>query len=240
MTTATANRQIRLRQRPDGRIDERTFETVEEAMPEPGAGPGAGAEPLPVDRPHEPRLDRRGADLPAAGRDRRGDARRRPRPRGRPRIRDDYPEGALVTGLVGWQDYTLAGGEGIPLTVVPELELPIECMLGALGITGHHGLVRARGDRQAAGGRDVVVSAAAGAVGSVVGPAREAAGRARRRDRGRRRQVRLAGRRARLRRGGGPPRPATGASSCARPARTASTSTSRTSAARSWTRSSRC
>ena len=38
MTTATANRRYRLRQRPDGRIDDSTFELVEEAVPEPGPG----------------------------------------------------------------------------------------------------------------------------------------------------------------------------------------------------------
>ncbi len=82
---------------------------------------------------------------------------------------DEYPEGALVTGLVGWQEYTLAGGEGIPLTVLPDLELPIECMLGALGVTGITAWFGVEEIGMPQEGETFVVSAAAGAVGSVAG-----------------------------------------------------------------------
>ena len=58
-----------------------TFETGRGGGARAGRRPGAGAEPLRVDRPDEPRLDRRGADLPAARRHRRVHAQRRPRPR---------------------------------------------------------------------------------------------------------------------------------------------------------------
>ena len=200
MTTATANRQIRLRERPDGRIDERTFETVEEAVPEPGPGQALVQNLyLSIDPTNRAWIGEEPTYLPPVGI---GEVMRAV---GLGRVvasnSDDYPEGALVTGLVGWQDYTLAGGEGIPLTVVPELELPIECMLGALGVTGITAWFGVEEIGMPQEGETVVVSAAAGAVGSVAGPAREAARRACGRDRGRRRQVRLAGRRARLRRG---------------------------------------
>ena len=239
MTTATANRQIRLRQRPDGRIDEHTFETVEEALPEPGPGQALVQNLyLSIDPTNRAWIGEEPTYLPPVGI---GEVMRAV---GLGRVlesnSEDYPEGALVTGLVGWQEYTLAGGEGIPLTVVPELELPIECMLGALGITGITAWFGHRGDRAAPGGRDD------GRLGGRRSgrirrrPAREAAGRARRRE-------------SRADPTSAPgwwtssasTRPWTattrgGGSSCERRARTASTSTSRTSAGRSWTRSSRC
>ena len=168
MTTATANRQIRLRQRPDGRIDERTFETVEEAMPEPGPGQALVQNLyLSVDPTNRAWIGEEPTYLPPVGI---GEVMRSV---GLGRVvesnSDDYPEGALVTGLVGWQEYTLAGGEGIPLTVVPELELPIECMLGALGITGITAWFGIEEIGQPQEGETMVVSAAAGAVGSVAG-----------------------------------------------------------------------
>ena len=153
---------------------------------------------------------------------------------------DDYPEGALVTGLVGWQDYTLAGGEGIPLTVVPELELPIECMLGALGVTGITAWFGIEEIGQPQEGETVVVSAAAGAVGSVAGQLAKLRGA---------RVVGIAGGADKCAwlvdelgfdAADRPPRPGLARAAARRPARTASTSTSRTSAARSWTRSSGC
>jgi NADPH-dependent curcumin reductase CurA len=168
MTTATANRQIRLRERPDGRIDERTFETVDGPMPE--AGPGQALVQnlyVSIDPTNRAWIGEEPTYLPPVGI---GEVMRAV---GLGRVvssnSDDYPEGALVTGLVGWQDYTLAGGEGIPLTVLPELELPIECMLGALGITGITAWFGVEEIGVPQQGETFVVSAAAGAVGSVAG-----------------------------------------------------------------------
>ena len=168
MTTATANRQIRLRERPTGRVDERTFETVEEAVPEPGAGQALVQNLyLSIDPTNRAWIGEEPTYLPPVGI---GEVMRSV---GLGRVTesksDTYPEGALVTGLVGWQEYTLAGGDGIPLTVLPELELPIECMLGALGVTGITAWFGIDEIGRPQEGETVVVSAAAGAVGSVAG-----------------------------------------------------------------------
>jgi len=168
MTTATANRQIRLRERPDGRIDERTFETVEGAMPEPGPRQALVRNLyLSIDPTNRAWIGEEPTYLPPVGI---GEVMRAV---GLGRVvasnSEQYPEGALVTGLVGWQDYTLAGGEGIPLTVLPELDLPIECMLGALGVTGVTAWFGIEEIGRPQEGETVVVSAAAGAVGSVAG-----------------------------------------------------------------------
>ena len=168
MTTATANSQIRLRRRPDGRVGDHTFETVQEAVPE--AGPGQALVRnlyLSIDPTNRAWIGEEPTYLPPVGI---GEVMRAV---GLGRVvesnSEDYPEGALVTGLVGWQEYTLAGGEGIPLTVVPELELPIECMLGALGITGITAWFGIEEIGRPQEGETMVVSAAAGAVGSVAG-----------------------------------------------------------------------
>jgi NADPH-dependent curcumin reductase CurA len=168
MTTATANRQIRLRQRPDGRIDERTFEAVEDAVPEIGPGQALVRNLyLSVDPTNRAWIGEEPTYLPPVGI---GEVMRSV---GLGRVissnSDAYPEGALVTGLVGWQEYTTAGGEGIPLTVVPELELPLECMLGALGLTGVTAWFGIEDIGRPQEGETMVVSAAGGAVGSVAG-----------------------------------------------------------------------
>ncbi|HLT98248.1 MAG TPA: NADP-dependent oxidoreductase [Burkholderiaceae bacterium] len=80
----------------------------------------------------------------------------------------DYPEGAVVMGLLGWQEYAVTDGSPVR-RVVKETDLPLSLSLGVLGlngITAYFGLT-AVGQPQA--GDTVVVSTAAGAVGSLVG-----------------------------------------------------------------------
>ena len=77
--------------------------------------------------------------------------------------------GELVVCNSGWQDYAVARGEASRLTKVDRSIAPLPAWLGVLGMPGHtayFGLLRL-GKPQA--GETVVVSAAAGAVGSVVG-----------------------------------------------------------------------
>ena len=78
------------------------------------------------------------------------------------------PAGAKVTGLFGWQDYAVVRSPGIE-RVVTENDLPPSTALGVMGINGvtaHYGLLQiGRPSR----GQTVVVSTAAGAVGSCVG-----------------------------------------------------------------------
>lgn len=81
----------------------------------------------------------------------------------------DVPVGAVVlTGLAGWQDYEICP-QGVA-RVVPQLPgLPLTAymsVLGATGLTAYFGLLDIG---QPKPGETVVVSAAAGAVGSIVG-----------------------------------------------------------------------
>ena len=80
----------------------------------------------------------------------------------------DYPEGTIVMGLLGWQDYAVTDGKTVRRKVI-ETDLPLSLSLGVLGlngITAYFGL-NAVGEPQP--GDTVVVSTAAGAVGSIVG-----------------------------------------------------------------------
>lgn len=80
----------------------------------------------------------------------------------------DWPVGAPVTGSFGWQDYALVDHAAIERRI-EETDLPQSLALGVLGINGvtaHYGLLRIGQPRA---GETVVVSTAAGAVGSCVG-----------------------------------------------------------------------
>lgn len=80
----------------------------------------------------------------------------------------DWPVGTAVTGKLGWQDYAVA--EAGALERVHEADgLPLSTALGVMGINGvsaHYGLLEIGQPRA---GETVIVSTAAGAVGSCVG-----------------------------------------------------------------------
>lgn len=79
-----------------------------------------------------------------------------------------YSVGEYVTGMFGWQDYAVVGAATIQRKVANE-GLPISTALGVLGINGlaaYFGLLEMGQPRA---GETVVVSTAAGAVGSCVG-----------------------------------------------------------------------
>ena len=80
----------------------------------------------------------------------------------------EYPEGTQVMGLLGWQEYAVSDGKNIRRKV-KETDLPLSLSLGVLGLNGltaYFGLTAVGEPRP---GETVVVSTAAGAVGSVVG-----------------------------------------------------------------------
>jgi NADPH-dependent curcumin reductase CurA len=78
-----------------------------------------------------------------------------------------FKEGDIVEGMFGWQDYAVSDGQGVR-KIDPSLA-PISTALGILGmpgLTAYFGLLEI-GKPQS--GETVVVSGAAGAVGSLVG-----------------------------------------------------------------------
>ncbi len=89
----------------------------------------------------------------------------------------DYAVGDHVAGYGGWQEYALVEGAGLAmLQKVDTRHVPLSAYLGAVGmpgITAWYGLSMIC---EAKPGETVVVSAAAGAVGSVVGQLAKARG----------------------------------------------------------------
>ena len=79
-----------------------------------------------------------------------------------------YREGDAVMGMLGWQEYAISDGSTITRKV-KESDLPLSLSLGVLGLNGvtaYFGLLDVGQPRP---GDTVVVSTAAGAVGSAVG-----------------------------------------------------------------------
>jgi NADPH-dependent curcumin reductase CurA len=80
----------------------------------------------------------------------------------------DFKADDLVQGLLGWQDYAVSDGVGIE-KIKHDPRLPLTAhmaLLGHIGLTAYFGLLDIG---KPAPGETVVVSAAAGAVGSLVG-----------------------------------------------------------------------
>ncbi len=81
----------------------------------------------------------------------------------------DYSVGDHVFGMGGWQDFAVHGPEGMPNKLPEGTGLPWTNFLSVLGITGltaYFGLLDIADPKP---GETVVVSTAAGAVGSIVG-----------------------------------------------------------------------
>lgn len=80
---------------------------------------------------------------------------------------DDYPVGATVMGLFGWQDYAVVGPDGMGQVIPEGIEITDAMSLyGSTGVTAYIGLTEI-GRPEA--GETVVVSGAAGATGSIAG-----------------------------------------------------------------------
>lgn len=80
----------------------------------------------------------------------------------------DFAEGDLVTGWFGWQDYACVAGDAV-VRKVRQTDLPLSLSLGILGINGvtaHLALTTIGAPKP---GETVLVSTAAGAVGSAAG-----------------------------------------------------------------------
>ena len=80
----------------------------------------------------------------------------------------NFKTGDHVSGLLGWQEYAISDGTGLAkLPEIPEMPLTAHLgLFGHIGLTAYYGLLDVG---QPKAGETLVVSGAAGAVGSLVG-----------------------------------------------------------------------
>ncbi len=163
------NRQFRLRSRPTERIETSNFDFVKTEIPTPGPREAlVRALYLSLDPTNRIWMSDREQYMPPV---QIGDVMRGG---GIGVVIESnssrYRAGDHVVGMTGWQDYCLADEDTRAMRVLPPgLPVPLPTMLGACGMTGltaYFGLLDL-GCPEA--GETVVVSAAAGAVGSVAG-----------------------------------------------------------------------
>ena len=162
------NRRFLLAERPTGPIDENTYDLVREEVPTIGEGEAlVNVKWISIDPTNRTWIGEEPTYLPpvAIGEVMRG--------LGLGEVvesnNENFPVGARVQGLTGWQDYTVIS-DANPLMVVPdEVQAEPAAILGVLGMTGctaYFGMAEIGEPKE---GETVVVSAAAGAVGSVAG-----------------------------------------------------------------------
>jgi NADPH-dependent curcumin reductase CurA len=165
---ADSNRRFLLRNRPQGRIGEDTFELVEEPVPEIKDGEAlVRVEWISLDPTNRGWIGAEATYLPPVGI---GEVMRG---LGLGHVvaskHEGYTEGQLVQGLTGWQEWAVAS-DAAPLMPVAEIEgVSPSFYLGVLGMTGLTAWVGINDIGRPQPGETVVVSAAAGAVGSVAG-----------------------------------------------------------------------
>jgi len=167
MTTPRSNRQVRLKSRPSGIPQAEHFEVVTAPLAEPAAGQFILRNRfLSVD----PAM--RGWVSAVANYSKPVGIGEVMRSRGVGEVvasrHPDYPVGDNLVGWLGWQEFTLSDGTGI-IRRVSERDIPLSASLGILGMNGltaYFGLLEV-GEPNA--GETVVVSTAAGSVGSAVG-----------------------------------------------------------------------
>ena len=161
-----SNRRFILRSRPEGRITSETFELVEDAIPEIKAGEALVRTLwISLDPANRGWINDTPSYVPPVGIGEvmRGGALGRVVAS----RNDAYREGQLVMGLLGWQEWAVASDAAplLPLVEVPGVSLG--AYLGVLGINGLTAWVGLKDIGRPQPGETVVVSAAAGAVGSV-------------------------------------------------------------------------
>ncbi len=169
------NRRFLLRERPSGRIGPDTFELTEEAVPEIRDGQAlVRVDWISLDPTNRTWINDTPTYLPpvAIGEVMRagglGEVIASKNPH--------YQPGQTVHGLVGWQEYAVVS-DAMPLFPVDIAEgVSPSAYLGALGTTGLTAWVGIRDIGKPQPGETVVVSAAAGAVGSVAGQLAKAGG----------------------------------------------------------------
>jgi NADPH-dependent curcumin reductase CurA len=169
------NRRFLLRERPSGRIGPETFELVEEAVPEIGDGEAlVRVDWISLDPTNRTWINDTPTYLPPVGI---GEVMRAG---GLGEVVEsknpNYQVGQIVQGLVGWQEY-LVVSDTAPLFGVDVAQgVSPSAYMGALGTTGLTAWVGIRDIGKPRPGETVVVSAAAGAVGSIAGQLAKADG----------------------------------------------------------------
>lgn len=169
------NRRFLLRERPSGRIGPNTFELSEEAVPEIEDGEAlVRVDWISLDPTNRTWINDTPTYLPPVGI---GEVMRAA---GLGEVvaskNPNYPVGQIVQGLVGWQEYVVAS-DSAPLFAVDVADgVSPSAYLGALGMTGLTAWIGIRDISKPRPGETVVVSAAAGAVGSVAGQLAKADG----------------------------------------------------------------
>jgi NADPH-dependent curcumin reductase CurA len=160
------NRQVRLAARPPGRPEPTDWEFTSEPVPEPGAGQfGVAVSHLSVDPAMRGWMSDRPSYIPPVklGAVMRAGAVGRVTASEHP----GFAVGEYVVGMFGVQEHALSDGRGVTKIDISLAEPPT--FLGALGSTGltaYFGLLDTGRLKE---GDTVVVSGAAGAVGSVAG-----------------------------------------------------------------------
>jgi NADPH2:quinone reductase len=173
------NRAFRLRRRPVGRVTEKDLELVTEGVP--ALQPGQALVRtlyLSLDPTNRIWMSEKPSYLPPVE----IDAVMRGVGVGRvvESDRDDMKAGDHVTGMLGWQEYAVVGDGATQVTVLPDpLPAPPTAFLGVLGHTGISAWLGLNNIGHVKPGDTVVVSAAAGAVGSVAGQLAKSYGAAR-------------------------------------------------------------
>ncbi len=169
-------RRYLIKERPSGRVERSNFDLVTEDVPEIGEGEALiKIEWISVDPTNRGWLNDTPTYLPVvpigdvvrAGGLGRCVASNNP----------NYEEGKLYQGLTGWQEYMVVSDSQplLPVTEVPGVG-SASAYLGALGMTGLTAWVGIRQIGKPKEGETVVVSAAAGAVGSIAGQLAKADG----------------------------------------------------------------
>jgi hypothetical protein len=170
----SVNRQVRLKSRPDGIPQAHHFEIVAAPLPEPGAGeilvrndylsvdPAMRGWVSAVANYSQPVGIGAVMRAWAAGE---VIASRHP----------GYAEGDRVVGSFGWQEFAAVPASAV-MRKVTESDLPLSLALGVLGINGITAYFALLDVGQPRAGDTVVVSTAAGAVGSAVGQIARIAG----------------------------------------------------------------
>ena len=172
---AERNRRFLLRERPAGRIGPNTFELDEQPVPEIGDGEAlVRVDWISLDPTNRMWINDTPTYLPPVGL---GEVMRAA---GMGEVvaskNPNYAVGQTVQGLLGWQEYAVLSDGALVNPVDVAEGVPPSAYLGALGMTGLTAWVGIRDIGKPQPGETVVVSAAAGAVGSVAGQLAKAAG----------------------------------------------------------------